>query len=150
MKLKLMSGPTLSICLLSLSALTALQGCGFTESKIPQDSSTSGSSSGDTSSGSGSTTGGGGTGTTSSATFTKVYNQILQPKCLSCHGSGTPNFSSYSSFAGKTSIVVPGNPEQSALYTETASGAMPRGGSALNSDELSLLYTWIKDGAKND
>ena len=88
---------------------------------------------------------------TTPATFAEVNQQILVPKCLSCHGAGaSPDFSSYSSFAQDTRYVMPGNAAQSAIYTATENGSMPRGAAALTATELGLIYSWIEGGAKND
>ena len=85
---------------------------------------------------------------TSAATFTAVNSQILQSKCLGCHGSGSsPSFSSYSSFATNTSYITPGNAASSAVYTAVQSGAMPQGGSSLSAAEVTLIYDWIQAGA---
>lgn len=87
----------------------------------------------------------------STATFTEVNTQILQPLCVSCHGSGaSPDLSSYSSFATNTTFVVPGNAAQSLLYQMVQSGSMPQGGTALNSTQLSLIQEWIDEGALNN
>ena len=131
--------------LISLAA-GALTGCGFTEYKNPNSSSpgtvTSSTTNPGTSPVSGTTPTGGGGGT-SSATFSAVSSQILQPKCVTCH-------SSFGTYSGVMSAVTAGNPSGSALYTMVESGQMPQGGPALSSDEVTLINTWIQNGAQND
>jgi uncharacterized membrane protein len=87
----------------------------------------------------------------SAATFTEIQSQILRPKCVSCHGSGgSANLASYAGFATNTRYVVPGNAQQSLLYTITQSGSMPPGGSDLTTDQLNMVQSWIEAGAQND
>ena len=88
---------------------------------------------------------------TGTSTFTLVNSQILQPKCLGCHGSGSsPDFSTYGSFATNTQWVTPGNPAGSSIYTAVSQGLMPQGGTPLNASELSLISSWIQSGAANN
>lgn len=92
-----------------------------------------------------------GSPTSTPATFTQVNQQIFQPRCVGCHGSGaSPDLTSFSSFAQNTTFVVPGNAAQSAIYTAVSTGRMPQGGTALTQAELSTLSSWIDNGAKND
>lgn len=87
----------------------------------------------------------------SDATFTQVNTQILQAKCIGCHSAGSsPDFSSYTSFATNTQWVQPGDASASALYTQVQSGSMPKGGTPLSADEVTLIYNWIQNGAQND
>jgi hypothetical protein len=84
-------------------------------------------------------------------TFTSINDNILRPKCLSCHSStnmsGGLSFSTYSS---AKNAVQPGNPGASSMYTAISSGIMPRGGSMLSSAEISAVQTWIQNGALNN
>jgi mono/diheme cytochrome c family protein len=145
------------ITFLSLGAAIALliNGCGFSDYKdaagSPGTSGTGTTTTGnppvavnpptpDPSSSSGGT-----------ATFTQVNTQIFQAKCIGCHGSGgTPDLSSYSSFATNTKFIVPGNPSSSLIYEEVQSGAMPQGTASLTSAELGLMSEWITEGALNN
>jgi mono/diheme cytochrome c family protein len=83
----------------------------------------------------------------STATYTKVRADILTPHCFICHGGGNHDFSTYN---GLKTVVVAGKPENSQLYLEVNSGAMPRGGQKLSTDEIKLIYDWIKAGALNN
>lgn len=64
---------------------------------------------------------------------------ILQGSCSGCHSWA-------SSYAGISSLVVPGHPEQSSLFGVLASNRMPPGGS-LPTDQKALVYSWIAAGA---
>ena len=88
------------------------------------------------------------TGSGAPVTFQQVNQGILQPSCVSCHSSGYPNFSSYSSFAQDPTLIVPGNPEQSQVYIQVQTGQMPQGGPPLNQATIDLIYQWIEQGAQ--
>ncbi len=79
--------------------------------------------------------------------WSKVFSDIIKPKCLSCHGAGTSwgDLSTYDK--AKTQVVV-GNPEDSFLYQEVAFGRMPKGAPDLTAAQKKLIYDWIKSGAK--
>lgn len=72
----------------------------------------------------------------SPVSYTMLYQNILQPKCLMCHQD-------FGTEAGLQTYVVAGNPAKSSLYEESVSGSMPPGGPALNSDELTMMKTYI-------
>ena len=120
----------------------AATGCGFTNYKNAADGTlptTVGSNPGNNTA-------------TGAATFSEVSSQILQPSCLGCHGAGatSPDLSSYAGFATNTQWIAPGNPTGSAVYTAIQSGVMPKGGNMLTSAEISLMASWIQNGAQND
>ncbi len=64
---------------------------------------------------------------------------ILQSSCSGCHSWAT-------SYAGISSLVVSGHPEQSRLFGVLATDRMPPGG-ALPTDQKALVYSWIASGA---
>jgi hypothetical protein len=68
--------------------------------------------------------------------FATVQDFILGPQCVGCHA-----------WAGDEALVrtrvVPGNPSASRLYTELASGRMPRGAAKLSPQQLKLVSDWI-------
>lgn len=68
--------------------------------------------------------------------FATVQEFILGPQCVGCHA-----------WAGDEALVrtrvVPGNPSASRLYTELASGRMPRGAAKLSPQQLKLVSDWI-------
>jgi uncharacterized membrane protein len=90
----------------------------------------------------------------SAVTFTAINRQIIVPKCVQCHSatnaSAGLNFSTYEGVV-TDGVVVPGHPEQSSIFLQVQSGAMPMGSTPkLTSAELQLLSDWITAGGKND
>ncbi len=87
---------------------------------------------------------------------TKSVRTIIRNNCVSagCHGVGgvQPNLDTYASVK---SMVVPGNPEASQLFqlitTSDLNKAMPpvNYGVDLTVSEKSIIYNWIKNGAKD-
>jgi uncharacterized membrane protein len=70
--------------------------------------------------------------------YSFINSRILQPKCVSCHGSsGDVNLESYDSIKSHLSKI-----EQTVFIEET----MPKRG-ALTSEEKRLLWNWIRMGA---
>lgn len=90
---------------------------------------------------------------TISATYSSIYQNILQPKCISCHaGSGAPKGVDYSTYAKtmSTGSVVTGSAATSKLHTRTIDGTMPKNDSPLSGTETSTIQTWINNGAQNN
>ena len=87
-------------------------------------------------------------------TYEKSVLPLFRQRCLACHSGERP-------MAGLTLTtrgdllegghggrpVMPGQPEQSLLYRQLASGAMPQGGEKLSARELKLVADWIRAGA---
>jgi hypothetical protein len=86
------------------------------------------------------------------AKFSQVYADILQPKCVACHGAGGAGGVSLNSYAGVAKVVKAGNAAQSALYISVSGAApsMPLGGNPLSSADLQELASWINSGAPNN
>ena len=82
------------------------------------------------------------TSTGSIYTFKNVSKYILGPRCGSCH-----QFTNYSQVMR---FVRAGDPENSALYYEVASGRMPKQGSALSDKYIHAIGMWIHEGARNN
>lgn len=90
------------------------------------------------------------------ANFGAINSLIIQPKCLSCHKTGSSNnhyvnLSSYESILKSNvfpPLIVPGNPEQSSLYTSIRDGRMPKRSSKLSNRYAKVLFDWISKGAK--
>ncbi|MCB0366271.1 MAG: Ig-like domain-containing protein [Bdellovibrionaceae bacterium] len=83
--------------------------------------------------------------------YTWISQNILVPKCLSCHSASTHYKGvDYSTYAKTISTggVVSGNPGASKLYTTCQNGSMPKNSGKLSSDQLNALSTWIINGAK--
>lgn len=81
-------------------------------------------------------------------TFKFIYRNILNPRCVGCHGgSGGYSFDRYKDVM---EAVTPGDPEKSLLYTEVASGAMPDEGPKLSPEQVQQIKDWILSGAPNN
>ena len=84
--------------------------------------------------------------------FERDIFPVLQTKCLPCHDSktrkGELNLQTMATVlqGGQTGrVVVPGNSQESLLYTRVVAGEMPPGNEAeLTPDELLLFEDWIK------
>ncbi len=87
----------------------------------------------------------------SEASFEVINQNIIGPRCLSCHnGPSSPrmvDLSSYESImAGKQ--VVPFKPMESPLFDSISKGRMPKGQGSLPDAEIALVKSWIEQGAK--
>lgn len=78
--------------------------------------------------------------------YSELNEKIFAPKCLSCHSSGSPNFSSYDSLVAGTSIV-PGDPNGSLLYQQIVNGLMPKNNPLLSESDIQAVSAWILAGA---
>lgn len=87
------------------------------------------------------------TATPSMATFTYIFNNILKPKCVNCHGSAGGY--SFANYTATLKAVVAKNPGASPLYTSTNSGKMPTSGK-LSAQEIKAISDWITAGALNN
>lgn len=72
----------------------------------------------------------------SNITFANINDLILRDKCLNCHDWA-------SSEAEFDKRIIPGDPENSPMYQQIASGAMPLGGPELTNSEKDLIYQFI-------
>ena len=94
-----------------------------------------------------------GTGTIS---FSKQIAPLLVTKCGRCHvnrASGRFSMSNFENLMKGTPqgvVVDPKDIEGSRIVEVITSGDMPRGGGKVSAEELKLLKTWIKEGAKYD
>ena len=77
-----------------------------------------------------------------SVTFADINRLIMGPKCLRCHAWASDE-------AEFDSRITPGDPENSSLYNQIESGAMPLGGPELTSSEKKLVYDFIANKVKN-
>ncbi len=84
------------------------------------------------------------------ATYTKMFTTILQPKCVGCHSTANPMGAvDLSTFAKVSGSVVPFNAASSSLYTSVLSN-MSLGGTPLTPTEKDLIKNWINNGALNN
>jgi hypothetical protein len=128
----------------------------------------SGGSGGTAGSGGSTSTAGAGAPGTGAATFTNLYQSIMTPKCVPCHGIGVVPFQTrdeaYQSLVGVEAMeycpgmkrVAAGDPDASVLiHAIKAEGCregrpMPPSGMRLSDAEVQQFSAWIKAGAKND
>lgn len=82
-------------------------------------------------------------------TYSELYTNIFQSKCLTCHYSGTSNFSSYDALMSGGSVVA-SSPSTSKLYNQIFAGSMPKGGAALSTVDIAAVESWIAAGAFSD
>ena len=66
------------------------------------------------------------------ASFAEVNQNVIQPRCVSCHNAGvSPAEVDLSSYAGVRAQVTPGNPGASTLFQQVSNGSMPAVGPKL-------------------
>lgn len=89
--------------------------------------------------------------------YSALYASVIQPKCVSCHSTANPmgqvDLSTYSAMMAAASVIVPGNPGASRLYSSSlASGSpsMPPKGPYLSTIESQAIADWIRAGAISD
>ena len=83
--------------------------------------------------------------------FKSVMQNIITPKCLSCHagGNGRPDFSTYAKFLAN-GTVKPFDPVGSLIMNAigpTPTKRMPPTGNALSMLEQKAISDWIAGGA---
>ena len=90
-----------------------------------------------------------------SAAFYQTIFPILENKCNRCHGTKAKGGLRLDQRAaalkgGESEVpaIVPGHPEQSELLIQIKDGAMPPESESLNQQEVAILETWIRQGAK--
>ncbi len=86
------------------------------------------------------------------ATYVSIRANVFLPKCLSCHSAGSSQRSlpldNYEKMMADSWMIKAGNPGKSTVYTEIAAKAMPpRNRNAVTAQELSVIKTWIENGA---
>jgi hypothetical protein len=82
---------------------------------------------------------------------------ILQNKCSECHGDENPevrltvvNYEQLMQGSEFGIVVNPGDPVTSYMIEMIALGEMPQDGEPVTDQELSLIKTWIEEGALNN
>lgn len=97
----------------------------------------------------------------SNVSYAQHIKPVLEFHCVGCHSSpslqGGFDASTYSSLIADPGIVYPGKPENSRIIwridPKYGMSLMPPLGSnykALNQNQVTGLFTWIKEGAKNN
>jgi hypothetical protein len=89
---------------------------------------------------------------TDSLSYSANIQPIFNSDCAGCHGVGmtAPDLTAANSYNSLINggFVLPGDADDSKLYTEMASGG---GMSAYtNTSDANLVFTWIQQGAKNN
>ncbi|MGZ3691371.1 MAG: c-type cytochrome [Pseudobdellovibrio sp.] len=97
------------------------------------------------------------TTTALTATYASIAQNILTPRCNSCHGAtagttgGGKNFSNYANLMASGQVTA-GNAANSTLYQSITrtTDQMPKGGVPLTSQEMQIIMDWINAGAMNN
>lgn len=85
------------------------------------------------------------------ATFSWISANVLQPKCVSCHGGSNPDARySLENYTNTLKNVVSGNSGTSQLYLKVFNNSMPKGGSSLSTAQKDAIKRWIDNGAANN
>ncbi|MGZ3769869.1 MAG: fibronectin type III domain-containing protein [Bdellovibrio sp.] len=83
-------------------------------------------------------------------TFSWINTNIIQPKCISCHGASSPDGNySMATYASVVTRVTASSSANSLLYQKVANGSMPIGGS-LTTAQINAIKSWIDGGAQNN
>lgn len=89
--------------------------------------------------------------------FEKIKQEIIEPKCLSCHIPGEhaghiPLGTREDLLKSPLNLVLPGHPDKSLFYSITAPGAMnmmpPIGVDPLTETQREMIRMWIQKGAQ--
>ncbi len=90
-------------------------------------------------------------------TFTVVRDKILNPHCMSCHEGPSPSagldFTTWQNLVHNpvvSTLIVPGNPEASALYIHIQGGAAASSQEFMTAQEQQTIFNWIQSGAPNN
>lgn len=93
-----------------------------------------------------------------SANFSSIKKEILDVSCVRCHSRGSSNLdASRIPFESREDLlnsprdlVVPKDPDSSGLVISIRPGAkkpMPPSGPPLSTDEITIIFQWIENGA---
>jgi uncharacterized membrane protein len=94
--------------------------------------------------------------TESELNFSKIKEEIIDVKCITCHARGEhagsiPFETREDVLASSLNLVVPGRPDQSRIYTIVKPGARdmmpPYPAEPLSSQQIEMLNSWINKGA---
>lgn len=83
------------------------------------------------------------------AKFSWINDNIINNKCIGCHGGGDFDLSSYDAIKG---LVTPFKPNESIIYQAITreNDRMPMNGDKLTDAEIQAIYDWITAGAANN
>ena len=88
-----------------------------------------------------------------SGTYASIKANIIDTKCVACHGASGSGGVSLTTYEGVTAILQPGNAVDSTFYTaitRTDGVPMPMSGTRLSASEVEDVKTWIDEGAKDE
>lgn len=86
------------------------------------------------------------------ATFAQVQ-PILTAKCAGCHGGANPKEGiNLTNYEGVAKVVTPGDPKKSEIILAMQGGEghkrMPPTGDPVATDQIKIVKSWIRGGAK--
>lgn len=86
-------------------------------------------------------------------TYASIKENILEPKCLGCHGQDHAHdgirLDTYEAILD-SNILEAGNSGDSVLYQSVKNGEMPEDAPALSSDAIAAIRDWIDAGAEEN
>ncbi|MEQ1875873.1 MAG: c-type cytochrome domain-containing protein [Bdellovibrionia bacterium] len=87
--------------------------------------------------------------------FDRLHAKILAPKCVACHKPPNPkakvDLTTYESIMATEGLIVPKDPENSALYSIVQTNMMPpRPLDVLPNEDKEALFNWITAGAPKE
>ena len=96
-----------------------------------------------------------GDGSTCNISYSITIQPIFTDRCISCHNGSHSTGLDLRSYTGVTSgstnnqVIIFGNPGISLLWQYVNSGYMPPSPNDLTASQISLIGTWIDEGAQN-
>ena len=92
-----------------------------------------------------------------SVSFESQVLPVFETKCSECHGLSNPEVRlTLISYEGVIKgseygiVIEPGEPIESYMIELIEKGEMPQDGEPVSPDELSLIKSWIEEGALNN
>ncbi|HUF76131.1 MAG TPA: c-type cytochrome domain-containing protein [Longimicrobiales bacterium] len=89
--------------------------------------------------------------------FSRQVLPIFQETCVECHGPetmevelGLTTYAEVMKGSEYGPVVEAGSPDESILLDMVAAGEMPQDAPPLDEDEISLIRTWIEQGAQDN
>ncbi len=82
--------------------------------------------------------------------YAYIRQNILDAKCMTCHYAGARqvDLSTYAALMNPK-VIVNFQPNQSPLFNDISSGAMPKGGTPLSAGDIAIVKQWIVNGCPN-
>ncbi len=84
-------------------------------------------------------------------TYQWLSQNVLGPKCASCHGGSSPDGNySVDTYSGTMKYVKANNASSSKLYSAVLNNSMPKRAPALSNANKDAIKVWINSGALNN